>query len=145
MASGNSKSPPGTRRSIYGSSGVKEASRTIAKECERLLCRDMKRIFLGVGGHNSKIAPGLMGSIYNHNSNNNRNHSFSDTGMEFIEVWDYVGEASFRGFTAEKQVGDGVEKTLFLFFQELSRLPLKDGCVFPGASDGRVQFANANS
>jgi len=89
----------------------------------------MKRIFLGAGGSNSKNVSGLMGSISNRNfmTNVNRNQSFTDKGMEFIEVWDYVGEASFRGFIAEKQVGNAMEKTLFLFFQELAGLPLKEG------------------
>jgi len=54
--------------------------------------------------------------------------SLPDKGMEFIEVWDYVGEASFRGFITEKR-GSNASKTLFLFFQELGGLPLKDGLV----------------
>lgn len=62
-------------------------------------------------------------------NNVNRNQPFTDRGMEFIEVWDYVGEASFRGFIAEKQMGNATEKTLFLFFQELAGLPLKEGLV----------------
>lgn len=73
-----------------------------------------------------------MGSINNNRNfanNINRNQSFTDKGMEFIEVWDYVGEASFRGFIAEKQIGNATEKTLFLFFQELAGLPLKEGWV----------------
>jgi len=72
-----------------------------------------------------------MGSVNKHNitTNINRHHSYLDKGMEFIEVWDYVGEASFRGFIAEKQVGNATEKTLFLFFQELAGLPLKEGLV----------------
>ena len=77
-----------------------------------------------------------MDSIIGHNypdkggyGRNNYRQSFVEKGMEFIEVWDYVGEASFRGFIAEKQVGRAVEKTLFLFFQELAGLPLKEGLV----------------
>lgn len=129
VPSGYPKSPPlASRRPSYSSVGLKEASRSIARECERLLCRDMKRIFLGAGGANSKNVSGLIGSINNRIINNtNRNRSFAEKGMEFIEVWDYVGEASFRGFIAEKQIGDGTEKTLFLFFQELAGLPLKEG------------------
>jgi len=50
-------------------------------------------------------------------------------GIEFLEVWDYLGEASFRGFIAEKQLGNTTERSLFLFFQELAGLPLKEGLV----------------
>jgi len=108
------------------SSGLKEASRTITGECERLLCTDMKRIFLGAGGSNSKTVSGLMGSI-NNRTITNRYQSLADKGMEFIEVWDYIGEASFRGFITQK--GANASKTLFLFFQELAVLPLKEGLV----------------
>lgn len=90
----------------------------------------MKRIFLGAGGATSRQVSGSIGSINKRNINNtNRNRSFAENGMEFIEVWDYVGEASFRGFIAEKQIGSDTEKTLFLFFQELAGLPLKEGLV----------------
>ncbi|KAF8468853.1 ornithine decarboxylase antizyme-domain-containing protein [Kalaharituber pfeilii] len=131
VPSGYPKSPPiASGRPIYSSAGLREASRTIAKECERLLCRDMKRIFLGAGGTYSKNVSGLMGSINDQNVMTNSNiHSVAEKGMEFIEVWDYVGEASFRGFIAEKQMGSATEKTLFLFFQELAGLPLKEGLV----------------
>lgn len=76
-----------------------------------------------------------MGSIfYNNNNNNNNasNHSLYSGGksdMQFIEVWDYMGGASFRGFVAEK-VGRGrVEKTLFLFFENVEGTQLKHGYV----------------
>lgn len=85
----------------------------------------MKRIFPGFRGSNSKTVTGMMGSINNHNATNFY-QSLPDKGMEFIEVWDYVGEASFRGFITEKR-GPNASKTLFLFFQELGGLPLKDG------------------
>ena len=60
-------------------------------------------------------------------TNSNRNHSLTDKGTEFIEVWDYLGEACFRGFIDERSNGNATEKTLFLFFQELAGLPLKEG------------------
>lgn len=88
----------------------------------------MKRIFPVFRGPNSKTVTGMMGSINNHNAMGGVNfyQSLPDKGMEFIEVWDYVGEASFRGFITEKR-GSNASKTLFLFFQELGGLPLKDG------------------
>lgn len=93
----------------------------------------MKRIFLG-GGNNPKSVSDSMGSIFykgnNNNNNNARNHGLYSGGkgeMQFIEVWDYMGGASFRGFVAEK-VGRGrVEKTLFLFFENVEGTQLKHG------------------
>lgn len=94
----------------------------------------MKRIFLG-GGNNSKSVSDSMNSVFNNNTNSNNNtsnHSHYSGGkgeMQFIEVWDYMGGASFRGFVAEK-VGRGrVEKTLFLFFENVEGTQLKHGYV----------------
>lgn len=97
----------------------------------------MKRIFLG-GGNNSKSVSDSMGSVFfdSNNSNNNKNdnnHSHYSNGgkseLQFIEVWDYMGGASFRGFVADK-VGRGrVEKTLFLFFESVEGTQLKHGYV----------------
>lgn len=73
-----------------------------------------------------------MGSVFykGNNNNNARNHGLYSGGkgdMQFIEVWDYMGGASFRGFVAEK-VGRGrVEKTLFLFFENVEGTQLKHG------------------
>lgn len=50
--------------------------------------------------------------------------------MRFIEVWDYVGGTSFRGFIAEKNLPTGgVEKTLFLFFEHVAGTQLKHGLM----------------
>jgi oligosaccharide translocation protein RFT1 len=92
----------------------------------------MKRIFLGAGGPDSKSVSCMMNSTDIRNAtktNSNRNHSLTDKGTEFIEVWDYLGEACFRGFIDERPNGNATEKTLFLFFQELAGLPLKEGLV----------------
>lgn len=97
----------------------------------------MNRIFLG-GGNNLKGVSDSMGSIFykgnnnNNNNNNVRNHGLysGKSEMQFIEVWDYMGGASFRGFVAEK-VGRGrVEKTLFLFFENVEGTQLKHGYAF---------------
>lgn len=139
-SSGYPSSPPSHRRTApRATNNGKGASRTIAKECERLLCRDMNRIFLG-GGNNSRSVSDSMGSIFykgNNNNNNARNHGLYSGGksdMQFIEVWDYMGGASFRGFVAEKAGRGRVEKTLFLFFENVEGTQLKHGyaltCVF---------------
>ena len=51
----------------------------------------------------------------------------SSLETEFLEVWDCVGEASFRGFIYQLGRKD---KSLFLFFEQLSNLPSKDGSVY---------------
>ncbi|KAA8910031.1 ornithine decarboxylase antizyme-domain-containing protein [Sphaerosporella brunnea] len=166
--SGYPKSPPSQRhvadgaavraRSPIAGAAPKGASRTIAKECERLLCRDMKRIFLG-GRTDSRSSPCPMGSIYyssekpRQNNNNHINTGYEskdaevyeygndkdlrslgggeevDDEMRFIEVWDYVGGTSFRGFIADKEMRGRVEKTLFLFFEHVAGTQLKHGLM----------------
>jgi len=46
--------------------------------------------------------------------------------LQFIEVWDYVGGASFRGFVEEKSIG---ERSLFLFFEHVEGTQLKHGLI----------------
>lgn len=56
----------------------------------------------------------------------------------WMEVWDYAGDAIYRGFLAERKVGGvvngaaGVERTLFVFFSDfgLDGQGLKSGYVF---------------
>ncbi|KAF8254014.1 hypothetical protein K440DRAFT_152143 [Wilcoxina mikolae CBS 423.85] len=115
----------------------------------------MKRIFLG-GRTDSSTITRPMGSIYNKRGNNKRennstfyesddseddeydnsnnsnsnNRSFDEDEMMFIEVWDYVGGTSFRGFIADKEAPRGrVEKTLFLFFEHVADTQLKHGLM----------------
>ncbi|KAI5821449.1 ornithine decarboxylase antizyme-domain-containing protein [Pyronema omphalodes] len=154
--SGYPKSPPSGRRipsKYYAvqaggarSLTMKGASKVIAKECERLLCGDMKRIFFGgkldsnnvsrsmgsIGGRDSKFG------IYSDSSSDSSDGSddSDDDGnnitdeMRYIEVWDYVGGTSFRGFIADKVLPrGGVEKTLFLFFEHVADTELKHGLM----------------
>lgn len=106
---------------------AQEASNTITKECERLLCSVMKRIFFGVGSHNPLRNSGMMVSV----DSLDIKPKLKCPGIEgpgpeseFLEVWDCVGEASFRGFIYQLGRKD---KSLFLFFEQLSNLPSKDG------------------
>lgn len=77
------------------------------------------------------------GSSSSNNSNSNNNgRSFGDAvedednEMRFIEVWDYVGGTSFRGFIVDKDEARGrVEKTLFLFFEHIAGTQLKHGLM----------------
>ena len=71
-------------------------------------------------------------SSYGSNSNSNKHGSraFKDK-TRFIEVWDYVGGTSFRGFIADKELPRGnVEQTLFLFFRHVAGTQLKHGYGF---------------
>jgi oligosaccharide translocation protein RFT1 len=116
----------------------------------------MRRIFLGgrsdapndfrsmgsiFSSNNNKVAPGNMynnsyesdddyddhHSLQKDNGSNNRNN---DNEMRFIEVWDYVGGTSFRGFIADRQLSRGrVEKSLFLFFEHVAGTQLKHGLM----------------
>lgn len=116
---------------------MKGASRTIAKECERLLCGDMRQIFLGVRNDLPNVTRS-MGSIKGRGSNNNNNndrvkYEYLDANgreMRFVEVWDYIGGASFRGFIAERELPrERVERSLFLFFENVVGTQLKSGYV----------------
>ena len=84
----------------------------------------MKRIFLG-GKNDPKNALRSMDSIYEHDNYENYD---DDDEMRFIEVWDYVGGTCFRGFIADKRLPRArVEKTLFLFFEQVGGTQLKPG------------------
>jgi len=93
------------------------AAYTIREECERLFCETMKTVFLGeremvesgskVMGANAYSPPdeGVDAYYYLDNQKASRVSSW-------LEVWDYIGGCSFRGFVA----GTGEEKCLFAFF-----------------------------
>ncbi|RFU23590.1 hypothetical protein B7463_g12748, partial [Scytalidium lignicola] len=116
------------------------AAYTIRGECERLFCETMKAVFLGEG-RAAASGSVVMGASNNYNSNNNASinshdigsagHSPPDEGSvaaygyfekhqrykrnnidAWLEMWDYVGGASFRGFVG----GEGSSKSLFAFF-----------------------------
>ena len=127
------------------------AARTITEECERLFCETLRGVFLGekmapAGSH-------VIGREY-YGTSGIDGHSESDyrggvgygedlgmtppsdrvvdrtlAGMpqvvDYIEVWDYVGGARFRGFTAISATSVGIadeddsEKTMFIFFDEI--------------------------
>jgi len=151
VPSGYPKSPPSSftsssLRSAYNgrhaptaASSMKGASRTIAKECERLFCGDMRQIFLGVRNDPSSVTRSMgsikssSGETKNGNHNAKYEYSYLDANgreMRFVEVWDYVGKTSFRGFIAEKELPRGrVERSLFLFFEDVAGTQLKSGLM----------------
>ncbi|KAH0537116.1 hypothetical protein FGG08_006078 [Glutinoglossum americanum] len=101
------------------------AAHTITEECERLFCESMKIVFLGERGSTDS---GALVTGAHLSSNNHANiitgspRGEANAGLlkgsrdvhEWLEVWDYVGGARFRGF-----VGGGDDaKSLFIFFDE---------------------------
>ncbi|TVY32343.1 hypothetical protein LOCC1_G008509 [Lachnellula occidentalis] len=114
------------------SRGAKGAAYTIREECERLFCGTMKGVFLGEEGSlcNGSFGTGMDMDNYNNMSMHMNDSPPSDGGMDgyfatttgitatrqsmdaWIEVWDYAGGCSFRGFVG----GDGENKSLFAFF-----------------------------
>jgi len=88
---------------------------------------------------------------YDYDNSNNDGRSFDaedqeeDDEMRFIEVWDYVGGTSFRGFIADKELERGrVEKTLFLFFEHVAGTQLKHGyaSVHPSIQHALLSFTD---
>ncbi|KAK7550208.1 ornithine decarboxylase antizyme-domain-containing protein [Phyllosticta paracitricarpa] len=121
------------------------AACTIAEECERLFCETLRTIFLGEGnvGCQDSLATGMIGTSCNNTSNsiglpsppdapdvkglNSANFCCGGSAIEqWIEVWDYVGGARFRGFVAD----NGEEKNMFVFFDAAAAVrDLKPGLM----------------
>lgn len=138
------------------------AARTITEECERLFCETLRGVFLGekmaltgshvicreyygtsgIDGHYESDYRGGVGCGEDLGMTPPSNRVVKRTlaGMpqvvDYIELWDYMGGATFRGFTATSRTSPGItdeddsEKTMFVFFDEmvLAR-DLKQGCV----------------
>lgn len=84
----------------------------MTEECERLFCETLKAIFLGerdtVGQDSLVTGAQTVTSLGKHRG---MRHGLVSS---WVEVWDYVGDTSFRGFIA----GEGQEKNLFVFFHD---------------------------
>jgi len=94
------------------------ASYTIREECERLFCGTLKAAFFGEEGRAASRVSIAMGTNrtlsppeeidYSPYIGNRRTQPID----AWIEVWDYAGGCSFRGFVG----GEGDKKSLFAFF-----------------------------
>ncbi|KAJ5951792.1 uncharacterized protein N7479_010205 [Penicillium vulpinum] len=83
-----------------------EATHNIPEECERLFCDRLSATFLGERNFVGQESLG-MDAFQNIQSN--------QIGIQrWIEVWDYSGDAIYRGFVAEHNK----ERTLFVFFED---------------------------
>ncbi|KAF4210757.1 hypothetical protein CNMCM5878_003861 [Aspergillus fumigatiaffinis] len=112
-----------------------EATYTIPEECERLFCDKLRAIFIGEMKFAQQESPGM--DAYQSRPN--------WTGREkrpirnWVEVWDYVGDAIYRGFLTD--MNDG--RTLFLFFKDsVLGHNLKAGKGFTGRH-GRAYLVSA--
>lgn len=112
------------------------AAYTIREECERLFCESMKTVFLVESdtASNGSIELGALNSTSPPDERMNENeikgyfNQYQTSHIkEWLEVWDYAGGCSFRGFVA----GTGQEKSMFVFFDAaVVGRDLKQGFVF---------------
>jgi Ornithine decarboxylase antizyme len=122
-----SHSPPGSPplAASYSSSGSSSSSSsssqmstgarrrgaayTITEESERLFCDTMKSVFLG----ERKV--GETESVVMDTFERNAKLFGGSLIDDFLELWDYRGDARFRGFVT-RALGDPEDKTLVVFF-----------------------------
>ncbi|EMC95976.1 hypothetical protein BAUCODRAFT_123255 [Baudoinia panamericana UAMH 10762] len=123
------------RPGLKGRARSGDAAYHITEECERLFCETMKAVFLvekDTGRQNSLVMdvhdstssdridiPRQGIAMMKHDlptpSPSPDGRIYPKTGgmvREYVEVWDYVGGARFRGFVAEKDD----ERGMFVFF-----------------------------
>ncbi|KAJ5234470.1 uncharacterized protein N7469_003638 [Penicillium citrinum] len=109
----------GNHRSEYKG----EAMHTIPEECERLFCDTLSATFLGegTGAEQESLGTGAFQSIQ-------PNHFGLgyDRIQKWVEVWDYTGDAIYRGFVTDMNG----ERTLFVFFE--------DGALDHGLKSGLI-------
>jgi hypothetical protein len=108
-----------------------EATHTIPEECERLFCDTLSATFLGeridVGQESLGMGTFQQTHPSQQHSQQHSQHRIGDhqgSIQKWIEVWDYSGDAIYRGFV----VGEGDERTLFVF--------LEDGTIGHGLKSG---------
>ncbi|KAK3669620.1 hypothetical protein LTR78_010495 [Recurvomyces mirabilis] len=147
--------PIGGRPGLKARSRSGDAAHYITEECERLFCETMKAVFLvekNSGRQNSLVMdvhnisnssqesngvdiPQHHDSVMKHGiptpSTSPDGRDYPKTGgvvKDYVEIWDYVGGARFRGFVAETQD----ERSLFVFFdKEVIGKDLKPGYSLP--------------
>lgn len=84
----------------------------MTEECERLFCETLKATFLGernAAGQDSLVTGARKDDVPGQYGETRRGLLSA-----WVEVWDYVGDTSFRGFIA----GEGEDKNRFVFFDE---------------------------
>ncbi|GIJ98955.1 hypothetical protein Aspvir_001077 [Aspergillus viridinutans] len=87
-----------------------EATYTIPEECERLFCDKLRAIFIGEMKFAQQESPGMDACQSRPNWTSREKRPIRN----WVEVWDYVGDAIYRGFLTDMDD----ERTLFLFFKD---------------------------
>ncbi|KAI9808727.1 MAG: hypothetical protein M1825_003879 [Sarcosagium campestre] len=116
------------------------AAYAITGECERLFCETMQAVFLGervttrAGSRvmaTHKIKDGAVRHLHTGGGGGGvlGVGDRGSAGVEaYLEIWDYAGDASFRGFVGSGVDGQG--DSLFVFFDEaIHSRDLKHGLV----------------
>ncbi|KAJ5401451.1 uncharacterized protein N7487_007347 [Penicillium crustosum] len=88
-----------------------EAAHNIPEECERLFCDRLSATFLG---ERNSVGQESLGMDAFENIQSNQVGNPRHRIQLWIEVWDYSGDAIYRGFVAEHNK----ERTLFVFFED---------------------------
>ncbi|CAI7639176.1 unnamed protein product [Penicillium glandicola] len=100
-----------------------EATHNIPEECERLFCDKLSATFLGERNFVGQESLGM--DVFQNIQPNQTGHQH-DRIQRWIEVWDYSGDAIYRGFVAEQNK----ERTLFVFFEDCAlEHGLKSGLI----------------
>lgn len=88
---------------------------TIPEECERLFCDTLSATFLGegTGAEQESLGTGAFQNINIQSNTNNLGFGY-DRIQKWVEVWDYTGDAIYRGFVTDING----ERTLFVFFED---------------------------
>ncbi|OAA64800.1 Arf GTPase activating protein [Cordyceps fumosorosea ARSEF 2679] len=117
--------PGGRRRDRRGGAAL-----AIREECERFFCEPMKTAFHGERNL-SMHGSGLTGAYLQTPPAENQLRASADRSGDndggvpsagnfevdaWMEVWDYIGGASFRAFLATRGEGGDAERSLFVFF-----------------------------
>lgn len=88
----------------------REAAHTIPGECERLFCDTLSAIFLG---ERSVVRQESLGVDAYQTVQLNYTGQERKRIQRWVELWDYAGDAIYRGFVTS--MGD--ERTLFVFLE----------------------------
>ncbi|KAL9092203.1 MAG: hypothetical protein Q9159_000962 [Coniocarpon cinnabarinum] len=133
-SSQRSHSTSPTRFASSSGTRIAGAAYTITEECERLFCGQLAALFLGEkGASRGPLGIGALDrdACQMNNTKQMRQMTPPDESLiglqlqrfehsytaEYFEMWDYVGDARFRGFTVDSP--ESRQKTLFVFFDAI--------------------------
>ncbi|CEJ62430.1 hypothetical protein PMG11_10929 [Penicillium brasilianum] len=94
-----------------------EATHTIPEECERLFCDTLSATFLGerIDAGQESLGMGTFQQTQpNQQHSPHRKGDHHGSIQKWVEMWDYSGDAIYRGFVT----GEDDERTLFVFLED---------------------------